>query len=226
MGVEHAIESKFRQATQMRRQKFELRWMILGSWGSRAHTMLKGMLEERPIRDRLKSTTAAAKTIQNWYRPIYWRRKGKKIRTGLRKLKILINSYHTVWAQQRIEKSAIVIGTWLSEMTQQNETVTAVKNYTRKVKRAQQSWRKYTNWKDFVIDTRREKFVQAESRVVDDWERKKLKIEEALAKATPADDPDDIIGGFNMRRPPPRITEAVMEQLLLDSFREDQQRMR
>jgi len=110
-------------------------------------------------------------------------------------------------------------------MTAQNETVTAVKNFTRKVKRAQRSWRKYIMWRNFVIDTRREKFIQAESRVPDDWEKKKTQIEDRLAKATPADDPDDIIGGFNMRRPPPKISEAVMEQLLLESFRADQRRM-
>lgn len=224
--AEHAIESKFKQATHMRRQKFELRWMILSAWGSRNNRMLQGMLQNRPVREKLKITTAAAKTIQNWYRPLYWRRKGKKIRIGLRKLQVLINTFHRKWAAKRVEKAALVILTYMREMASQNETVTAVKNFSRRVKKAQKSWRKYKVWKDFVIDTRREKFLQAESRVVDDWEKKKLKIEDALAKATPADDPDDIIGNFNMRRPPPKVSEAVMEQLLLDSFREDQRRVR
>ena len=39
--AEEAVESKFRQATQMRRQKFELRWLMLGVFGSRMHKMLK-----------------------------------------------------------------------------------------------------------------------------------------------------------------------------------------
>jgi len=221
----YAIESKFKQATHMRRERFESRWLILSAWGGRGQKMLKAMLESRPMRDKLKITTAAARTLQNWYRPLYWRRKGKRIRSGLRRLKILIRTYHAGWVVRRVDNAAKVLLTFLKEMNAQNEFVTACKNFCCKVKKSQKMWRKYKTWKDFVIDTRREKFMQAEARVGDDWERKKLKIEDALAKATPADDPDDIIGNFNMRRPPPKISEAIAEQLLLESFRDDQKRM-
>lgn len=199
--------------------------MLCAVIGSRAVTMFQKMLVGRPIRERLKRHTKAALTIQKFARPIIWRKKGKVIRRGMKKLKALIAAYHVRWGIRRAKKSVGIILTFMQEMSHQSEIKTAIGNFMRHVKRLQRVWRRYCTWKDYIIEVRRDQFDAVEVNCIQDWEKRKAKIEKELSAATNPD-PDTIIGDFNMRRAPHRISEAVREQLLLESFREDQVKLR
>lgn len=223
--ADKAIEDRFKQATLMKRQQFELAWSKNCVQGARMAILLHTLLDGRPLRQKLKVHSAAARKIQVWYRRFYWRRKSAKIQRGFKKLKLLIRQYHEVWKVKRLYKAALVILTALNEMQSQSQSATAVKTYCRKVRRAQRSWRKYVSWRDYVLDTRKAQFKKFEARVGPDWEKKKLQIEQALAKATSNDDPDEIMGGFDLSAPPPKVKEEIADQLIRTSFRNDQLRM-
>lgn len=111
--------------------------------------------------------------------------------------------------------------TFTQEMAQQSEIKTAVSNHIRHVKRLQRAWRSYCTWKDYILEVRRDQFDEKERNCVPEWEKRKVKIERELAKVSNPD-PEEIIGDFNMRRAPHRISEAIREQLLIESFRTDQ----
>jgi len=223
--ADKAIEDRFKQATMAKRQQFEQAWTKNCAGGSRMAILVHTLLDGRPLRQKLKVDSAACRKIQVWYRRFYWRRKSAKIQRGFKKLKILIRSYHKVWKVKRLYKAAFVILTALNEMQSQNQSATAVKTYCRKVRRAQRSWRKYVAWRDFVLDTRKAHFNKFEARVGPDWEKKKVQIEQALAKATSNDDPDEIMGGFDLCAPPPKVTEEIIDQVIRTTFRNDQLRM-
>jgi len=193
--------------------------------GARAGVMFHNMIKDRPRREKFNRETKAARVIQKFVRPIIWRKRGKKVRRGLRKLKALIMAFRVRCLLRRQNKSAGVIITFSQEVSQQSEMKTAISNFVRHVKRLQRVWRRYLTWKDYVLEVRREQFDAIEVNSEEDWEKQKKRIEKALSTAVNPD-PDAIIGDFNMRRAPLRITEAIREQILLESFRRDQSAMR
>jgi len=193
--------------------------------GARAGVMFTKMVVERPIRAKLKRLTKAARTIQKFVRPIIWSKKGKIIRAGMIRLKAVIAGFKERYRIKRQERSVKVLLKFQEEMRAQSEVKTAIGNYMRHVRRLQRTFRRYWIWKEYVLEVRRAQFSELESKVRNGWEKKKKKIEIELAKAENLD-PDEIIGDFNMRRPPHRVSEAIREQLLLESFREDQIKMR
>jgi len=221
--ADKAIADRFVAATKQKREMFEQMWTKNSILGSRMGVMLQTLLKERPVRERLKIDSAAAIRIQRWYRPKYWKRKSKKIQRGFRKLKVVIREFHASWKVKRLYRAADIILKALTEMQSQNQSATACKSFCRKVRKAQRAWRKYVNWRDFVLDTRIEHFKTKQARVGPDWEKKKVQIEAALAKATSNDDPDKIMGGFDLSAPPPTVPDAMIMQLVRESFRNDQQ---
>ena len=74
------------------------------------------------------------------------------------------------------------------------------------------------------MEVREQQFKELEATSTKEWEKRKEKIDKELAQ--PGVDPDSIIGDFNIRRPPHKISDAVRHQLLLESFRVNQIDMR
>jgi len=223
--ADRVIANRFRAAAKDKADRIARVAVLCTAVGSRAGLMFNQMLAARPVRERLKKHTKAALTLQKWMRPIIWRKKGKVIRRGMRKLKALIGAYQVRWLLKKMKKSSFVILQFTKEMSSQSEMKTAIGNYMRHVKRLQRVWRRYGVWKSYVLEVRREQFDTIEETCVEEWERRKEKIEKALSAAENPD-PDAIIGDFNMRRPPHRISEAIREQLLFETFRQDQSTMR
>jgi len=215
------ISGRYRARAKDKADRISQMGLLCSALGSRVGVMAKLLMKERPVRERLKKHTKAALTLQKWMRPIIWRSKGKVIRRGFVQLKGLIDSYHVRWAIKRACKASQVVMKFTKEMSQQSEMKTAIGNFVKMVKRIQRTFRRYQTWKNYVLEVRREQFDALEATCVAEWEKRKKKIEKELNAATEPD-PDKIIGDFNMRRAPHRISEGVREQLLMESFRTDQ----
>jgi len=194
--------------------------------GSRIGLMAKILIKDRPIRAKLKKHTVAALTIQKWIRPIIFKTKGKKIRRGFLALKELIKDYHRRWSIRRAQKATKRLLTFLKECQQQAPMKSAIQSFLRMVRRVQRGWRKYITIKTYILEVRRMQFDELEATSEDEWKKKKDKIEKELASGSSDADPIKFMGGWNLRRPPHPISEAIREQLLMEVFRSDQRAMR
>lgn len=222
--IERLIAKRYDAVAREKSEKMAKVAIMCVVIGSRAGTMLHTLLAERPVREKFKRETKAARIIQRLARPVIWRKRGHKIRRGMKRLQALINDYHARWLIKRQQKSVHRILTFTQESSAQSEMKTAISNYMRLVKRVQRAWRRYLTWKDYVMEVREQQFMEVEATCTAEWEKRKEKIDKEMCQ--PGADPDAIIGDFNVRRPPHKISDAVRQQLLVESFRVDQIGMR